>query len=103
MLAFGGTCLGALVNVLVEVQGIFLGFNGYVTYNVTSGVLLLGDEATGALSSVQSTLALDNGLAGLSACSAELAADLGGAFPVRHFEMRLDLVVWVVEVGKNDS
>jgi hypothetical protein len=28
----------------------------------------------------------------LSACSAELAADLGGAFPVRHFEMSLDLV-----------
>lgn len=103
VLAFGGTCLGALESVLVDIQGIFRGFKGDFTYNVTGGVLLLSENATGALGGVQGTLALDNGLAGLSASSAELAADLGGAFPVRHFEWRLFLVVWVVEVGENDS
>lgn len=69
------------------------GLKGEITYDVTSGVLLLSDNATGALSGVQGTLALDDGLARGSACSAELAADLGGAFPVRHFEMSLGLVV----------
>jgi hypothetical protein len=60
------------------------------TYKVTSGVLLLSLNATGTLGSVQGTLALDDGLARGSASSTELAANLGGAFPVRHSE-RLDL------------
>ena len=61
------------------------------TYNVTSGVLLLRVNATGALGGVQSTLALDDSLARGGASSAELAANLGGGFPVRHFERRMDL------------
>lgn len=89
VLAFGGTCLGALGSALVDIQGNSRGFKGDFTYNVTGGVLLLGINVTGALGSVQGTLALDNGLAGLSASSAELAADLSGAFPVRHFERKL--------------
>jgi hypothetical protein len=71
------------------------GFKEDFTYKVTGSVLLLGVDIARALSGVQGTLALDDGLAGLSASSAELAANLGGAFPVRHFEMRFDLVVWV--------
>lgn len=61
-------------------------FGEICTYNVTSGVLLFRVNATGALGSVQSTLALDDGLARGGASSAELAANLGGGFPVRHLE-----------------
>lgn len=101
VLAFGGACLGTLESGLAYIHGVSPGFEGNFTYDVTGGVLLLGDDTARALGSVQGTLALDDDLAGLSACSAELAANLGGAFPVRHFEMRLDLVVWVVGFGRN--
>ena len=100
-MAVWGTCLGTLERGLVKIHGVFPDFKGNSTYEVSGGVLLLGDKTARALGSVQGTLALDDDLAGLSACSAELAADLGGAFPVRHFGMRLDLVVWVVEFGRN--
>jgi hypothetical protein len=81
---------------------VFVGFwnqERFWTYDVTSGIFLLGDNATGTLGSVQGALALDDGLAGGGASSAELAADLGGGFPVRHFERRLDLVVEVLKLS----
>lgn len=57
-----------------------------MTYSVTSGVLLLGsDDETLALSGVQSTLALDDGLADGRATTV-LASNARDGVPVAHFE-----------------
>lgn len=57
-----------------------------LTYGIACGVLLLrADNGAAAHGLVQGALALDNGLAGATASSADLAANLGDGFPVlRH-------------------
>lgn len=52
-----------------------------------SELLLRADDGSAALRSVQSTLAFDRGLACGDTRSTDLAADLGGGFPVvRHVD-----------------
>lgn len=56
------------------------------TYDIASGVLLLGCEDTArALGGVQGALALDDSLTGATGAAAGLAADLGDGVPVFHF------------------
>lgn len=57
-----------------------------VTYEVATGVLLLGcDDAAAAHGSIESALALDDRLAGAASAGADTLANLGNLIPiVRH-------------------
>lgn len=58
------------------------------TYSVAGAILLLsGDDSTTALSSVESRLAANDGLAGASTTTADVLANLDSVgIPGRHFD-----------------
>lgn len=75
-------------------------FWGLLTYQVTSGVLLLRGDASSALGGVNGTVASEGlGVLGGTGASAAVA-NHGSGFPVRHFG-RIDMSwfkagVWLV-------
>jgi hypothetical protein len=57
---------------------------GHLTYVGGSELLLGGNDTTAALSGVEGTVSLDDGLARASSAATGLAANLGDLVPVRH-------------------